>query len=473
MSKIEMVDVLYIHPTKKLGSLVYSIAPTGAFLLMNLIRSEYNVKGINYGVEKSIRYHYDLEEELKKISYKVLLIDLHWYEHSFGALEIAALSKKLYNEVPVIIGGFTSTIYSKEILTDFHVVDYILKGDSEVPFHLLIDYLVKGIGNVSSIPNLGYRDNGVVIDKEITYCCSNIDDYDYVSVDFMKHPECCYYTTTGGIKEKKASSYWLCIARGCIFNCSYCCGSRVNLRKLYGRNHMICRSVEKVVSDMQRLVDTGVKVICPTHDFEMFGEKYYHELFEKIRQLNLDVGIYLECFQLPSKDFIDDFCNTFNQKLSIIVISPLCGNDKLRKENGKVFDNIELFEALTHMAKRRVILDLYYSLNLPGEKKEDFEVTCDQIKQVLDCYPSELLTLYYQRVALDPLAPMREKPFSVKSNMNTFMDYYNYCASGNENYTGYDDYGTQTLTYKIEKYDDIRQKLKKEGREKNKNYILV
>jgi clorobiocin biosynthesis protein CloN6 len=110
------IDVLYVHPTRSLDTTLYSFFPMGVVGLVNLIKSKgYSVYGINYGIEKSIDDNYSLIDELKNIDYKVLMLDLHWYEHAYGAIEIAKISKEINPSVPIIIGGITSTIFAKEI----------------------------------------------------------------------------------------------------------------------------------------------------------------------------------------------------------------------------------------------------------------------------------------------------------------------------------------------------------------------
>ena len=143
------IDVLYVHPTRSLDTTLYSFFPMGVVGLVNLIKSKgYSVYGINYGIEKSIDDNYSLIDELKNIDYKVLMLDLHWYEHAYGAIEIAKISKEINPSVPIIIGGITSTIFAKEILENFSCIDYILKGDSEKPLTDLIDFLVLNKGNI-------------------------------------------------------------------------------------------------------------------------------------------------------------------------------------------------------------------------------------------------------------------------------------------------------------------------------------
>lgn len=454
-------DILYIHPTKSMSDTMYSIMPVGSIALINLLHQNgYSIYGINLGIEKAINDRYSLIEELKAIDYKILLVDLHWYEHSYGATEVAKNSKLVYPNKPVIIGGFTTTIFSDEIIRNFPLIDYAVKGDSEKPLKMLMDYLLKGIGCLEDIPNICYKRNNYIINNDITYACpcDYFDNLDFISIDFVKNQELVYYTTPLGV-SRVTKSFWLCVARGCKFNCTYCCGSSKNSHILFGRTNMLIRSIESIAHDMKSLSEKGVQVICPTHDFEMFGKDFYEELFSLVRFNDVNAGLYMECFQLPSIQYIMDIKNTFNPQFTSIEISPLTGDEKVRKINGKNFSNEEFFELLNSMSKNKIKVEIYYSLNLANESNESFDKTLKQIEQIVNFYPLHLLKIICRRVVLDPLAPMREEKYNIKSALNTFQDYYNYCKSGNEVFTGYSDNANDYLNRKIEKYEQFKLRL--------------
>ena len=467
------VDILYIHPTKALTNTMYSIMPVGVFGLINLlIKNDYEVYGINVGIEKSINDSYELVSELRDIEYKILLIDLHWYEHSYGAIQVAEISKLLYPEKPVIIGGFTTTIYADEIIKKFACIDYAVKGDSEQPLLMLVNFLISRNGNLNCIPNICYRDNQEIVNKRITYHCEDIDNLDFISDDFLKNNEFIYLATPIGIK-KTLKSFWLCIARGCIYNCIYCCGSNKNMLSLFGREKIHIRSMEAVANNIEKLFIRGVQVICPTHDFEMFGTNYYRGLFSQIRDKGIKPGLYLECFQIPSNGFLLDIRSTFEPNYTIIEVSPLTGDEEVRKLNGKNFSNDELFRLIDYMAENNMRLELYYSLNLPGESSETFDKTLEQMEYIIKAYPSKLLKIICKRVVIDPLAPMRETKYGVKPSLNTFIDYYDYCKSGDETYVGYFDSSTEDLSERFNRYEDFKMRVEIYKRENDLHFTII
>ena len=457
------IDVLYIHPTKNLNSTLFSFMPVGAVGLLNKLKDAgFSVYGINYGVERCLDPSYDLLKELSCLSYKALLLDLHWYEHAFGAIEIARLSKKIYPNVPVMIGGLTTTIYAKEILKAFDVIDYALKGDSEQPICDLAKFLTRQEGSPDTIQNIAYRKDEKVIDKPITYCCDDIDAVDNVSDSFLKHNDLYMYANTGGIDLKRKKSVWITVGRGCLYNCSYCdCASR-NTSFLWGRDKMFVRSAESVAKDIIRAHEKGADVVRLTHDLEMFGKPYYEKIFNIIKDSGIKIGFNYDAFQLPSTYFVDLLDNTFD--MVMIDLTLLSANEKIRKSMGKNFTNDALYALLDHMEGSGIIQRVYYSVNVDGETKEEMRETFNQIKYLLKRYQNPDFFVCYQKVVLEPLAGLRKKErLKIKPTLNTFMDYYKYCTLENVGDIGYTDASSDLYQEKMDAYQKIKEAYKAMG----------
>jgi hypothetical protein len=112
-----------------------------------------------------------------------------------------------------------------------------------------------------------------------------------------------------------------------------------------------------------------------------------------------------------------------------VALSPLSGNERVRRLNGKHYSNDDLFEVLDALSVHRFYLFVYFSLNLPGETNETFEETIELAKQVYDFYPPSLLKILNTVHTIDPVSPMNMYPekFGIQSNMRTFNDFYEYC----------------------------------------------
>ncbi len=438
-------DVLYIHPAKQevgfrydeyVSSPPYLLMPVGVIGLVNLLRQRgLEVRGLNLPLELILKPTFDLRTWLEsRDPPRLVMIDLHWYEHSFGALDVARLCKEVYPETPVLLGGITASIFASEILEHFREVDFIIRGDAEEPLLKLVDSL-EGKGDLSPIPNLAYRDGDLVIEQERIYCVTpaDLDRLDFVDTDFLEHrDDYAAMQHTGGagvIRDASERGHWLSIGRGCEFDCAFCGGGKAAHRQFAGRRGLILRSVERVVDDIERLQEQGIHQVSFSLDPAILGLEYWRPLFEGLQQRGIKIGLYDEFFQLPSEEFLRAFAETADLNHSEVAITLLSGDERVRRLNGKFFSNHRLFQVLGWLRCYHIPIFVYFSTNLPGERRETFSHTIDLARRVARHYPGELLRMHNICHTVDPLSPMSLTPdqYGIQVEMRCFMDYHHYC----------------------------------------------
>lgn len=361
-------DILYLHPSKpaadfkdyaRVGAASpYLLMPVGVPGMINLLREHgFRVTGLNVPMEILINPQFDLATWLgRQRGVSLVAIDLHWYEHAFGALDVARVCKQVYPDVPVVIGGFTASCFAAEILSQFLQVDFIIRGDAERPLLDLARRVCRQEGPaLSEIPNLCFRSDGRVVENEQSYCVTteDLNHLNCVDIDFLVHAEQYYglqFTTTERVELISMTSlkgHWLTIGRGCRFRCSFCGGGRESHATIAGRGGIVPRSVEQVVDDLARLQRMGIRQVSFNLDPAIMGDAYWSRLFAEMRRRKVRIGIYNECFQLPSEDFLREFVETAEIVYSELAISPLSGSEKVRQLNGKHFTNSQLLRVLS------------------------------------------------------------------------------------------------------------------------------
>jgi radical SAM superfamily enzyme YgiQ (UPF0313 family) len=87
---------------------------------------------------------------------------MHWYEHCYGAVETAKFCKQVLPDAWIVMGGLSATGFAREILENFPSVDFIIRGDAEIPLLALARLLLQSGQAVdpaalAGIPNLSYR----------------------------------------------------------------------------------------------------------------------------------------------------------------------------------------------------------------------------------------------------------------------------------------------------------------------------
>lgn len=442
------MDILYIHPAKQevdarydqyLSCAPYPFIPVGVVGLMNMLRAaDYSIAGLNLPLELTMRPTFDLRAWIaSQPRAKLVMIDLHWYEHCFGALEVAQAVKTLWPDVPIVLGGLTASNFAEEILRDFPTVDYIIRGDAEEPLRQVAAYCCREEGvDLTMIPNLVHRQHGHIVQNPRAYFADSarLDTLDFVSLEWLRNWRsygAIQYSGQGmiALKEPKFQGHWLTIGRGCVFNCIYCGGGKKSHEDLAGRNGYVVRSPEKVADDIARLKDLGYDQVSLSLDPATFRPEWWKTFFQTLRKRQVKIGLYNEFFQLPSTDFLADFAQTADLHHTEVAISPLSGNEAVRKQNGKFYTNAKFLGMLTTLKRYEIPIFIYFSLNLPGETPQTFKETLKLADQIGKSYPPHLLRMLNPCHTLDPVSPMSRQPaaFGMEVHYRTFRDYYSYC----------------------------------------------
>ena len=447
--------MLYVHPSKQGISLTtdrqtmgrpYGLMPMGVIALANALRGlGLRVEGIDLPLELRLDRDFDLGEWLASHAKAgVVLIDLHWYEHAFGALDVARICRRTLPHAWVVLGGLTATAYAGEILRDHEAVDVIVRGDGESPLASLVPRLLRHPRSkaddptLDDIPNLSYRRGAQVVETPTAYTADDaqLDTLEYCDLSFLQHPQAYrrqQYVLPGAMGDDEpqgAMGHWLAIARGCTYECSYCGGCRSAHRALAGREGLVRRSPGRVARDLALLAASGVMQASLSHDLSQLGDGYWGALFREMARHETTIGLYNECFQLPSDAFVEAYAANACLAHSCVALSPLSGNERVRRLNGKAFSDDGLFHTLGCLRAEGVPIIVYFSLNLPGEDEETFEDTVSLARRVCAFYPPQALKVLNTLHTLDPLSPMARHPdqFGIRASLDTFAGYYRYCA---------------------------------------------
>ena len=429
-------------PERSLGR-PYGLMPLGLPALVNLMRADgFRVAGVNLPLERHLIGAFDLRAWLARhAAAKLILIDLHWYEHAYGAISVAEVCKEALPKARTVLGGLTASGFAEEILRSHAVVDYVIRGDAELPLPALARSILRGVGEASAIPNLTFREGKTIIATPQTYTAAteDLDRLDCIDVSFLEHSE-TYLATEYIVVDLEATRQamnaghpylgrWIATARGCKFECSYCGGCKSAHRTLGGRDGLVTRSPEVVVGELQRLAERGVHQASMSYDIAEMGEGYWRELFSLMRRERVKIGLYNEFFQLPDPAFIKHFARSVDMTHSCLALSPLSGSEQVRRLNGKRYDDRALINILDHLNLYNVPIFVYFSLNLPGEDLETLQETIALAEEIYSLYPSSLLKILNSCHTMDPYSPMAQHAarFGIKASWTTFADYYAYC----------------------------------------------
>jgi len=424
--------VAIVHTSKNIaGNPDTLLMPLGLVALGSYLSDNgYVTEVLHLELEEALNPNFDLLDHLSLKNVEIVCLDLHWHYQASKVIEIAGKLKRGIPGIKVVIGGFTASFFAEEIMKDHGSIDFIIKGDAEIPLLRLVEAIVSGKGAYERVPNLVFRRDGEVVSNEHSYIIdqetidglrfsnysivSNGDKYNKLHLNL---PECL--TCKGECEEK--CFYYNC-GRGCPVNCSFCGGSNISQKAINKRESPIFISHESVLRELRSALSQGLSTWYTCFDPDPSSD-YYPELFRKIRGAKLDMSLQYESWALPSKEFIDEFAETFDSSGSEIILSPETGSDRIRKRNkGLFYTNGELIETVEYCVGMGLRVKLYFTAGLPFEERSDLLKSLNLIDRLRKMDGVKVVAFPIEYEPGSPIYYHREK-YGIKSVRVKFKDY--------------------------------------------------
>jgi len=451
------MDVLFLHTPKfhnyyrPIGEFSFVLFPPVGLLGLAdfLVRNACTARIIHLGVEQHRHGFLDFERILADNQPAIVGLDLHWHFQSYDVIEVARKLKQANPNVAILLGGFTASIFAEEILRDFPPIDFVIRGDAEVPLLELVRQFRSGRA-YAGVPNLSYRLDSRVVSNPSTYVGSSamLESMCFTDFTLMKdYPtfvsSFSRYVHTSEISEAfqhklfgSHRAFQVYVGRGCVHNCSYCGGSREAHELIAGRQGIALRSVPAIVSSICDLQRYGFDSACLALDsFPLAqADKTYVEVFEELKRRDVGLHIEVERYFLPTPDFLDSFAGLAGKE-SFVTLSPHSHNEELRRRNGLYrYSNEELEKCLQLMERRGVNSLLCFTCGLPFETKQDLVEMATYQRQLRKKYRH--MRFKTCMIEIEPGCAMSRNPerFGVVPDRSTFAGYYQYHSRPQQNH---------------------------------------
>lgn len=427
------MDCILIHPAmRSKGATYFPVMSMGMFPMADYLTSlGIECRILNLASEYKADPDFSIEKYLEKNRPKVVGIGLHWYVHSYSALELAKKIKEYDSGIVVALGGYTATFFDEEIVERFPYVDAVIRGEGEIA---LGELLKRGnADNLHTLPNLTARKNGAAFrsDELIFPDDEVLDTLNFSNLDYLEHNElyvadCSHSSTISYINTKNPieNLFYMSTGRGCGNNCSYCGGSNVNYRRLTGRTKPYHRPVENVFREMEALVCRGISTFYFEYDPLPSSQNYYLGLFSIIRNAGMKTAANFSSWGLPDTEFLDAFAATFDMEHSCLCFVPKSGSVKIRDLNkSNSYTNKEFTDVIKAACERGIFPSINYKVGQPGENFDDFLETVRLSNELRKLPLIQSVSL----LPTDPGSPMSVNPekYGVRIFRKTFMDFYN------------------------------------------------
>ncbi len=210
------------------------------------------------------------DEEVRRA--RVVVVDFHWGICAPAFDLLVRHVRRLNPGVPIIVGGIAAGHVAHELL-ERGLVDYVLRGDSEVSFALLVEALLEG-REPGRLPN-------VVSLAHPSPPRSRMSHQQFSATDSVSTS---WFPTFNAYADwvSKAFSHGRFIAcvRGCVMRCPVCYGG---VRDIFGAG-VLQRDPQDVVRLLRRVEELG------NTDVHLFLGRISHSALQRLAQTLADAG---------------------------------------------------------------------------------------------------------------------------------------------------------------------------------------
>jgi B12-binding domain/radical SAM domain protein len=352
------------------SSTVFEMYPLGFLTIASYLHDRgMKVRIVNLALRMMNSRRFDVPRFLARQKPAAVGIDLHWLPHAHGALEVARIVKAVHPDVPVIMGGLSSSYFHQELIT-YPQVDFVLRGDStEPPLHELLIALRTG-APLDKIPNLTWKDAGGAHVNPHTFVPMTLDYVD-LRPDLMVEMVMRYRDLESTLPF---NGWWsnpittVFTVKGCAYECVTCGSSHTTCTQLTKRQRPVFRSPASLVSNMQAICRLAHGPIVLVGDVLMAGPEYAGEVLERLRKADLRNEIVFEFFGLPPATFLQDIDRCVRNWS--MEFSPESHEQAVRDaQEGESGYTTEDMEAIIKEAVRLrcTRIDIFFMIGLPAQ----------------------------------------------------------------------------------------------------------
>lgn len=432
---MKKIDILFLHTGKTIfpNKEIINLIPIGLPYLADFLqKNNINAKIINLSLLSPKTKMCSLFKIIEEHDIRLIGLPLHWHQQSFNVINTSKQIKARFPSINILLGGNTSSLFYSEIMKQFSFIDFIIRGDSEIPILKLCEEILKKKNNFKDVPNLAWRNNNKIIANKQTYISSSkiLKQLNFNPEVFMHHNG-IFVNAPLEFGTDKMLIYNP--FRGCPGQCPYCGGGRLAQGLIFKRKDTLEPNVENEFCNLQIIKQLAPKLLFLPHSIPS-THNFYLQLFKQMRKIKLSLNASLQSYYLPEDSFIKQFAQTFKEN-SIIVISPETGSDSLRKKiKTFYYSNNDLIKKLELLVKLKIKSHLTFATGFPWESEKDFARTILFIKYLKNRFP---VTMEGGYIELEPASLMHLNPgkFNIFLKRKTFIDFL--YASRQETSLGY------------------------------------
>lgn len=299
--------------------------------------------------------------------------------------ELCRQIRAFNSEIKIVLGGpHPSALYAECLEEDHELVDFVVLGEGEKPFLYLCQKLLEGDvlfrSNVGSdIANLAYRDeNGKCVmgtEKLERNTKLNSDTIPFPSRHLLPMEKYIEAQESHGYSNGRWTS--MISSRGCPYGCTFCASRKTR---------WVSRSATDVADEIEHCIENwNIREFHFEDDNMTINVKRLIDICNEIKKRKLDIT-----WQTPNgirASRIDEEMLTAMKESGCehVTLAPESGSPRVLTDiiqKGKDFDLDHLRDCGATAHKLGLKVAAYFVLGLPGETREDMEMTIKYAREL-------------------------------------------------------------------------------------------
>ncbi|MCK5616981.1 cobalamin-dependent protein, partial [Candidatus Pacearchaeota archaeon] len=367
-----MADILLIYPPYLSK---YKNAPLGLAYLASFVEQHgYRAKILDMdplGLTFS-----NLREVIKKEHPQ--LVAISFMTNQFGnALKVGQISKRIYPEVPVVVGGNHVSALPEEIMA-YEFINFAVVGEGEITFFHLVESLSKGSNNLREIDGLVFKENGNIIRNSNRNLIEDLDNLPFPKWDDF--PIKAYSEKILGAQEK-LPVFSVLTSRGCPWKCAFCSSHTVFTRRFRKR------SAENIFSELEFLEENfGACHFNFVDDTLTVDKQLLHDLCDLVIKNHKN-------YRWMANARVNTVDQGFLKKMYHAGCRNICfgvesGDPVVRKNIGKRISEEQIKQAHEWAKKEGLIVSSFFMVGNLGENWDSINQTIALAKKLYSDHPS-------------------------------------------------------------------------------------
>lgn len=272
---------------------------------------------------------------------------------------IAGLIKKRFPEIPMCLGGIHATMIPRETLEEFPCFDFVVYGEGELVIPKVLEHIKNGKTDFAGIKGVVTRSDK---DRVSTCLVEDIDRLPYPAweeFDLVRYPGVDLHRTNRELP--------IITARGCSFNCCFCCRppgyQKIRYRAVKSIIDEVIRNLDKYEMESALFVDETFTI----------NKNFVTEICKNIIERGLNKRMRWSCS--TRVDTCDEEVLRLMRKAGCydVFFGFESGDDRLLELSGKKITTTDMKRAVKIVKDTGMAVHGCFILNLPGETEETVE----------------------------------------------------------------------------------------------------